>query len=63
MNEVTIKEYASMPEVLIDRKVFVDKEVFKGYVLHLLQQELNSAMSSGEEIGLEVAMSVVGGIR
>ena len=61
--DITIKDYASMPEVLIDRKVFVDREVFRGYALHLLQQELDAAMSSGEEIGLEVAMSVIGGIR
>ena len=61
--DVTIKDYASMPEVLIDRKVFVDREVIREYTLHLLQQELDTAMSSGEKIGLEVAMSVIGGIR
>lgn len=61
--KTTIKEYASMPEVLIDGRVFVDREVFRGYALNLLQQELDTAMSDNEDIGLRVAMSVISGIR
>lgn len=61
--KVTIKEYASMPQVLIDGRVFVDREVFRGYALNLLQQELDTAMSDNEDIGLRVAMSVISGIR
>lgn len=61
--KVTIKEYASMPQVLIDGRVFVDRELFRGYALNLLQQELDTAMSDNEDIGLRVAMSVISGIR
>lgn len=60
---ITIKEYADMPEVLIDGKVFVDREIFRGYALNLLQQELDTAMSDNEDIGLRVAMSVIRNIR
>ena len=62
-NRVTIKEYADMPKVLIDGRVFVDREVFIGYALNLLQQELDTAMSDNEDIGLRVAMSVIKNIR
>ena len=60
---ITIKDYAHMPEVLIDGRVFVDKEIFRGYALNLLQQELDTAMSDNEDIGLRVAMSVIANIR
>lgn len=61
--KITIKEYGSMPEVLIDGKVFVDREIFREYALNLLQQELDTAMSKNEDIGLRVAMSVIRNIR
>lgn len=57
------KEYADMPKVLIDGRVFVDREVFRSYALNLLQQELDTAMSDNEDIGLRIAMSVISGIR
>ena len=57
------KEYSEMPKVLIDGRVFVDREVFRSYALNLLQQELNTAMSDNEDIGLRVAMSVIEAIR
>lgn len=60
---ITIKDYAHMPEVLIDGKVFVDREVFRGYALNLLQQELDADISLNEDIGLRVAMSVIRSIR
>lgn len=59
---ITIKEYVAMPNVEINGKVFVDKELFKGYALHLLTQELKDELSSGEQIGIEIAMNVIGHI-
>ena len=60
---VTIKEYAHMPEVLINGKVFVDKEIFKEYALNLLQQELDDYSLFDEKFGLEIAINVIGNIR
>ena len=62
-NKVTIKEYAEMPKVLVDGRVFVDREIFRNYALNLLQQELDTAMSDNEDIGIRVAMSAIRSIR
>lgn len=40
MADVTIKDYADMPLVEINGKVYVDREIFKGYALNLLEQKL-----------------------
>ena len=62
-NRITIREYADMPKVTINGRVFVDREIFREYALNLLQQELDTAMSDNEYIGLRVAMSVIRSIR
>lgn len=62
-DKVTIKDYAHMPEVLIDGRMFVDKEVFKGYALNLLQQELDNYMLYEEKFGLEIAIDVISNIK
>ena len=60
---VTIKDYAEMPLVEINGKVYVDREFFKGYALNLLEQELKDELSSGEQIGIETAMGVIANIK
>lgn len=60
---VTIKDYAEMPLVEINGKVYVDREIFKGYALNLLEQELKDELSSGEQIGIETAMGVIANIK
>ena len=60
---ITIKDYASMPKVLIDGRVFVDRDIFIGYVLNLLQQELDNYILFDEKFGLEVAMDVIENIK
>lgn len=59
---VTIKEYTNMPNVEINGRTFVDKELFRGYALHLLTQELKDELSGGEQIGIEIAMHVISNI-
>lgn len=59
----TIKEYSKMPKVEIDGRLFVDRELFIGYALHLLNQELKDELSSGEQIGIEVVMNVIANIK
>lgn len=63
IENLTIKEYASMPKVEINGKVFVDKELFRGYALHLLTQELKDEMSSEEQLGIETAIHVIANIK
>lgn len=60
---LTIAEYANMPKVEINGRTFVDKELFRGYALHLLTQELKDELSSGEQIGIEIAIDVIANIR
>ena len=60
---ITIKDYAHMPEVLIDGRVFVDRELFKGYALNLLKQELDDYISFDEKFGLEIAIDVISNIK
>ena len=60
---LTIKDYAHMPEVLINGKVFVDREIFKGYALNLLKQELDNYMLYEEKFGLEIAIDVISNIK
>lgn len=60
---ITIKDYAHMPEVLIDGRVFVDRELFKGYALNLLKQELDNYMLYEEKFGLEIAIDVISNIK
>lgn len=60
---VTIKEYSEMPLVEINGKVYVDREIFKGYALNLLEQELKDELSSGEQIGIEIAMDIIANIQ
>ena len=60
---ITIKDYSHMPEVLIDGRVFVDREIFRGYVLNLLQQELDDYELFDEKFGLEIAMDVISNIK
>lgn len=62
-NKVTIKDYASMPQVLIDGRVFVDREIFKGYALNLLKQELDNYVLFDEKFGLEIAIDVIANIK
>lgn len=59
----TIKDYADMPLVEINGKVYVDREIFKGYALTLLKQELKDELSTGEQIGIETAMNVIANIK
>ena len=59
----TIKDYADMPLVEINGKVYVDMEIFKGYSLNLLEQELKDELSTGEQIGIETAMNVIANIK
>lgn len=60
---VTIKDYVEMPLVEINGKVYVDREIFKGYALNLLEQELKDELSSGEQIGIETAMGVIANMK
>ena len=62
-DKVTIKDYAHMPEVLIDGRVFVDRELFKGYALNLLKQELDDYILFDEKFGLEIAIDVISNIK
>lgn len=57
--KITIKEYGSTPDVLIDGRVFVDKEMFVGYALNLLQQEINATDSYDERLGIELAKNII----
>ena len=59
MNLPTIKDYTDMPLVEINGKVYVDREIFKGYALNLLAQEMKDEISTGEQIGIETAMNVI----
>ena len=61
--EVTIKEYAEMPNVEVNGKVYVDREIFKGYALNLLEQELKDELSIDERTGIEIAMNVIARIQ
>lgn len=62
--KITIKEYSSTPEVLIDGKVFVDREVFKGYIINLLEQERKHGyLEEDEKIGLEIAINIVENVQ
>ena len=58
-NIVTIKDYANMPNVTIDGKVYVDKQIFKGYAINLLEQELKDKLSNEEQTGIEIAMQII----
>ena len=60
---ITIKDYAHMPEVLIDGKVFVDRDIFVGYALNLLWQELYNYNLFEEKFGLEIAIDVISNIK
>lgn len=61
---LTIKDYAHMPEVLINGKVFVDREIFKGYIVNLLEQERKHGyLEEDEKIGLEIAINTVENVQ
>lgn len=62
---LTIKDYAHMPQVLIDGKVFVDREIFKRYAINLLEQERKSfdCYSEEEKIGIEAAITIIENIK
>ena len=63
MNLPTIKDYTDMPLVEINGKVYVDREIFKGYALNLLEQEIKDELTTGEQIGIETAMNVIANIK
>lgn len=60
---ITIKDYAHMPEVLIDGRVFVDREILKGYIVNLLEQERKNSYLEEEKIGLEIAITTIENIK
>lgn len=62
MADVTIKDYSDMPLVEINGKVYVDREIFKGYALNLLEQEFKDELSTEEQNGIEIAMHVISNI-
>lgn len=55
----TILDYSAMPRVKIDEKLYVDKEIFVGYVLRLLEEEMKDAQSEDETCGYEVSMQIL----
>lgn len=55
----TISDYANMPKVEIDGKVYVDKEIFVGYALQLLEENMEDAQSEDEKTGFEVCMQIL----
>lgn len=59
----TIRDYSYMPKVLVNGRVFVDRDIFIGYALNLLQQELDNYSLFDEKFGLEVAMDVISNIK
>lgn len=59
MAKITISDYANMPKVEIDGKVYVDKEIFAGYALHLLEETMKDAQSEDEKTGFEVSMQIL----
>lgn len=62
--KVTIKDYADMPRVEIDGKLFVDRDIFVGYAINLLQQEINDKTTiPSEKLGLEIAVNIIGNIK
>lgn len=60
---MNIKDYADMPLVEINGKVYVDREIFKGYTLNRLEQELKDVSSTDEKTGIEIAMQVIANIE
>lgn len=57
--KATIKEYAEMPRVEVNGKQYIDKDIFVGYVLNLLEEEMKDALSEDEKRGIEIAMNKI----
>lgn len=55
----TISDYANMPNVEVDGKVYVDKEIFVGYAVQLLEENMEDAQSEDERTGFEVSMQIL----
>lgn len=58
-----VREYKLMPKVVIDEKVYVRKDIFKRYILYLLEKQLNTEHSYNQEVGLKLAMDIISKIR
>lgn len=61
--ETAISKYQTMRVLEFDGKIYVDKDIFKDYVVLLLQQELiKNELTLGEQIGVEVAIGIISNI-
>lgn len=54
----SIKDFAEMPKVTVNGKLFVDREIFVGYAQRQIDQEIKAEEDERVRTGIEIAMQI-----
>lgn len=58
MSEETQK-YIDMPKVFINHSQYVDRDIYKEYLISKIRDEMKDASNQDERDGLEIAIQVI----
>ena len=55
---VSIKDFAEMPKVTVNGKLFVDREIFVGYAQRMIDKEIKLETDERVRTGMEIAAQI-----